>query len=701
MRPFAITVALTLVPALAAASPDPAPHARASFVDGQLFVRGPFDADELPLTVNAVLREGDVIRSDDKTFAEVELPSETFLRLSSHAIVRIDRLSPALEVSVVEGEVYVSTGRSAGDALVSSSFGTVGPSADAIVRLEASRVGKSLAARIARGTAEVTCVEHITNVGTGEMLACDNGKASAGHWRADPGDAFDRWNRQREERVRHYSAAPPEIAGRYEGLYDLEGQGDWVFVSGGWYWRPTVVAQSWRPYLDGYWAWQEPWGWTWVPYASWGFVTHHYGRWVHLPAHGWAWSPAPVFAGAWVVWASFDGYLGWAPADFWGRPVVLYSGYSYYDPHVWCFGPARYFHGGGGNYRFLHGRGRDLVNIHQRGGSGEGSPFFIAPRDPTISLRGAPIHDPLRNLAPSAEFASRHSGRNQLQAVAEGPALQRIFEVERLHDAARMPSNPTSAGGLSRYTPPSGFDGDRIGGRAGNASDLRANGPRSFDPALNADIQARSGRAEEKPLFVRPRTNLTRRFTDPVPDEARLSAGGYQARTIQREIVEPVPAEAATAQQAPAVGNLAPHDAAVRADPSAQRFRQVPSERFQPVQSGFGQPRPVQSYQSYPQVGQAPQFQPRFGQPQNQGYAPYPGAQAQGPRFNAQQLQRAAPMQMGSSSSFAPAPAPAFRQAAPAPTFRSAGGGPIAAPMMKAAAPMMKSAAPAVGSGKK
>ena len=40
----------------------------------------------------------------------------------------------------------------------------------------------------------------------------------------------------------------------------------------------------------GYWAWVEPWGWTWIDYSPWGFAPFHYGRWVHADDH-WGWIP--------------------------------------------------------------------------------------------------------------------------------------------------------------------------------------------------------------------------------------------------------------------------------------------------------------------------------------------------------------------------------------------------------------------------
>ncbi len=94
---------------------------------------------------------------------------------------------------------------------------------------------------------------------------------------------------------------------------NLNPHGNWVEVSGyGNCWRPTGVAEGWRPYSEGYWAYTDV-GWTWVSYEPFGSVVYHYGRWLRLMDGGWAWVPGREWGPAWVSWRHGDEYVGWAP----------------------------------------------------------------------------------------------------------------------------------------------------------------------------------------------------------------------------------------------------------------------------------------------------------------------------------------------------------------------------------------------------
>jgi hypothetical protein len=414
------------------------PHARVSFVQGQYFVRGPFDSEEQNLVQNSIIREGDIVRSGENSFAEIELPNESFIRMSSNAVARVDRIAGAIELTLIEGAAYFSNGASSGDALViASAQGSMQAAPGTIARIEVTRVDQTTIARVARGDLGINCNGQAQKLGAGESLTCSQALVQRGQWDPKQGDAFDHWNAEREDHVRHYSEAPPEVAGRYEGLYDLEGHGQWVYVDNGWYWQPTV-ASDWRPYYDGYWSWYGAWGWTWMPYAPWGYVTHHYGRWLFRTGYGWVWSPAPVWAGSWVVWASFGGYLGWAPCDFWGRPIVFAGWYSHYDYRVWSFGHPRYFYQGGGNWHHQH-------EWAQR-------PFFTMSHEQLSSVRGTPIHDPSRSLAPSHASPLMHAnavpgGHLAAGSARGGEALSHLVEranTEHL-SANHFTASPSSA----------------------------------------------------------------------------------------------------------------------------------------------------------------------------------------------------------------------------------------------------------------
>ena len=140
-------------------------------------------------------------------------------------------------------------------------------------------------------------------------------------------DGFDDWvdaREQRIERARSYNYVSRDIPGGEE----LDEYGRWVTIpSYGTVWTPTTVAVGWRPYYDGHWIWQDPWGWTWVGSEPWGWAPYHYGRWVFWTGR-WYWVPVratvvqPVYAPALVAFVGGgpgwsisvgSGYVGWFP----------------------------------------------------------------------------------------------------------------------------------------------------------------------------------------------------------------------------------------------------------------------------------------------------------------------------------------------------------------------------------------------------
>src|SRR5438067_9695872 len=75
------------------------------------------------------------------------------------------------------------------------------------------------------------------------------------------------------------------------GVDDLDQYGQWQQVPDhGWCWSPSGVEAGWSPYRVGHWAWQDPWGWTWISTEPWGWAPYHYGRWVTYSSH-WFWVP--------------------------------------------------------------------------------------------------------------------------------------------------------------------------------------------------------------------------------------------------------------------------------------------------------------------------------------------------------------------------------------------------------------------------
>jgi hypothetical protein len=98
-------------------------------------------------------------------------------------------------------------------------------------------------------------------------------------------------------------------------FYDaLQGYGDWLLIEPwGYVFRPFDSDEYWRPYLYGYWAPSEMYGWVWISSEPYGWATYHYGQWFYDDYQGWVWIPADDWGPAWVSWVMSDDYVGWAP----------------------------------------------------------------------------------------------------------------------------------------------------------------------------------------------------------------------------------------------------------------------------------------------------------------------------------------------------------------------------------------------------
>jgi hypothetical protein len=131
-------------------------------------------------------------------------------------------------------------------------------------------------------------------------------------------------------------AAPPaqaEVAVSISFFHEhLSPYGRWVAAgSYGNCWVPSGVSTGWAPYVDGEWVWTD-YGWTWDSLDPWGDVAYHYGTWAWEDPYGWVWVPGTIWAPAWVTWAYTDDFIGWAPVPpsfalsangYWGAPIVV------------------------------------------------------------------------------------------------------------------------------------------------------------------------------------------------------------------------------------------------------------------------------------------------------------------------------------------------------------------------------------------
>ena len=135
-----------------------------------------------------------------------------------------------------------------------------------------------------------------------------------------------------------FSAPPVQASTRVSiGVFHeaLSPYGNWVnHPTYGQVWYPRNVAQDWRPYTDGYWAYTDEYGWLWVANEPWGWAPFHYGRWAWDDWYGWVWVPGQTWAPAWVFWRSGGGFAAWAPMPpnvVWQPGLGLNISYFNYD----------------------------------------------------------------------------------------------------------------------------------------------------------------------------------------------------------------------------------------------------------------------------------------------------------------------------------------------------------------------------------
>ena len=163
---LAALASLASLPALALAAGTPqttyradqyadAPHARVSYLEGELTIRGPEDPNETAATLNTVIRSGDELHTSAGSFVEVELRGDTFLRLAGGTTLVLEELDGKVMAALVTGSVYLSRGAQAAPASVIAYAGRVALDYDAMVRVDLEPGAERFVVRQARGRGEV------------------------------------------------------------------------------------------------------------------------------------------------------------------------------------------------------------------------------------------------------------------------------------------------------------------------------------------------------------------------------------------------------------------------------------------------------------------------------------------------------------------------------------------------------------------
>ncbi len=274
-------------------------------------------------------------------------------------------------------------------------------------------------------------------------------------------DGFDQYADARDLRLRR-SRSLQYVPEDLIGYAELDDYGSWrTHAEYGSVWFPSRVSAGWRPYRDGHWIHQEPWGWTWVDDAEWGFATSHYGRWAQIDRR-WGWIPSPrrerpVYAPALVGFVGGFGTgsrepIGWFPLgprevytpsyrtsrDYFGR--VNYGNTAFGNRGIVDQAWNAYDRGGGYNYDYRYDTRNEIVAVPRD--------VFINARPvgrAAVPYQSGPTAvqelDRIRQLMPVRQ--SRWGTAPVAAAMPDDDAFKR--EVLARSQPAQMPSFPAGA----------------------------------------------------------------------------------------------------------------------------------------------------------------------------------------------------------------------------------------------------------------
>jgi hypothetical protein len=470
-----------------AARADDLHTARVSDVSGNLSVRGDGEETFSYLERNGIIREGDTLWTDDKSRAEVELESGSWLRLAEDTKLDVRALPLGTEFRLWNGSVYLDVSERVTDPVrVMTPAGDVDVEPDSVVRVDLNR-SESVRVSVLNGHARIR-PDHgrAVAVDAGDRIYLDASRdlEEPTRFSREDRDSFDNYHR---DRVEYYidRPLPRELDRDILGARDLNDYGSWVVVDRTSYWRPRCEP-DWRPYSTGYWSYVPGCGYSWIDYSPWGYATSHYGRWHHRDGYGWLWSPGTIWAPAYVSWSSYDNYYGWCPLDPWDRPCSYGSGFAlgiginiglgswtfcdrdrfYYGRHHRDFGGHTLFSGN---------------EVHLRPGQ-----FHLIGRDaggelgvPRSSVRGLLN----RGGASAPDRVARLEGTLPAGRLS---LIQNRYQVSPNRDRTVV-SRPSQAERFQR-DPTSHVDSSQLqhgnGGLAGTGG-LRRTPPAASDPSLN------------------------------------------------------------------------------------------------------------------------------------------------------------------------------------------------------------------------
>lgn len=430
--------------------------ARISFLSGEVNVqRG--QAGPVAAALNAPVVATDRIQTGPRAAAEIEVDSETVIRVAENSDVGFAALDAnGFQLQVSAGTVVyrvLRSGTLAGE-LETPNVAIRAPGATDL-RVSILSDGTTLV-QLRSGEADLMGPAGSDKLTAGRAYIVRGNPADPEFQESAlaPPDGFDGWSQSRDAAALNAQSAqylPPGAS----GAADLDANGSWVPSEYGQVWTPSGVDANWTPYSNGFWTYENYYGWTWVDHSSWGWAPYHYGRWFRNANYGWCWWPGPrVVRSPWrpaVVgfygWGGGYRGLGWVPL----APHERFRSW-------WGGNGGRPLGYGGGNYapsyRNAYYRGAVTFASYQNF-AGPGQRFSHLSRE---QLRGAA---PLNGRIPVTPVRSNYSfsQRQAFAGIAASP-MRSFAQAPQSRNPSRSFSTPS---GNPWRTSPSYSQWSRVG----------------------------------------------------------------------------------------------------------------------------------------------------------------------------------------------------------------------------------------------
>jgi len=324
-----LTVLALLLVSFAHADDNYDSHARIvrlSYIEGQVQVSHRNGIGYESATMNVPVVEGDLIRTTDNGWAEIQFEDGSTVRIAPDSQVTFSALGrfsgggTITEVNLDDGEAEFKL--AAHD--------------DSMFRVNVRQrvIELKHSGRFRVTTTNSDPLELVVWKGEVAVLDSDDAQEVAvkknetfvidpmdlGHYdleRTAEADDLDHWVAQREDYLSSYAANARNYSQSpyLYGVNDLNYYGSYYDIPGyGYCLRPYGVNLGWDPFMNGYWSYSPGFGYVWVSAYPWGWMPYRYGRWVFVGGYGWMWQP-----GLWNTWTPGPRFVN-PPAGF--RPPV-------------------------------------------------------------------------------------------------------------------------------------------------------------------------------------------------------------------------------------------------------------------------------------------------------------------------------------------------------------------------------------------